>query len=137
MPYYYKLRRGAVLLACHRETCHRTLDTLEGSGGREWRGVGGGMGGGKNGRGWEDEEAIAAPGGIDPVHTRRLLRGGVPVSLGGLGVRLCSPSFAFATATVRNRPQPSATVQSSSCVKLGCLLHVRPQASQVKPKHIL
>ena len=33
----------------------------------------------------------------------------VPVSLGGLGVRLCSPSFAFATATVRNRPQPSAT----------------------------
>ena len=34
----------------------------------------------------------------------------VPVSLGGLGVRLCSPSFAFATATVRNRRQPSATV---------------------------
>ena len=34
----------------------------------------------------------------------------VPVSLGGLGVRLCSPSFAFATATVRNRSQPSATV---------------------------
>ena len=32
----------------------------------------------------------------------------VPVSLGGLGVRLCSPSFAFATATVRNRSQPSA-----------------------------
>ena len=32
----------------------------------------------------------------------------VPVSLGGLGVRLCSPSFAFAVATVRNRPQPSA-----------------------------
>ena len=36
----------------------------------------------------------------------------VPVSLGGLGVRLCSPSFAFATATVRNRPQPSATVRN-------------------------
>ena len=32
----------------------------------------------------------------------------VPVSLGGLGVRLCSPSFAFAVATVRNRPQPLA-----------------------------
>ena len=27
----------------------------------------------------------------------------VPVSLGGLGVRLCSPSFAFAVATVGNR----------------------------------
>ena len=27
----------------------------------------------------------------------------VPVSLGGLGVRLCSPSFAFAFASVRNR----------------------------------
>ena len=34
----------------------------------------------------------------------------VPVSLGGLGVRLCSPKVAFATATVGNRPQPSATV---------------------------
>ena len=32
----------------------------------------------------------------------------VPVSLGGLGVRLCSPSFAFSVATVRNRSQPSA-----------------------------
>ena len=29
----------------------------------------------ENGRGWEDEEAIAAPRGLDPVHTRRLLRG--------------------------------------------------------------
>ena len=37
----------------------------------------------------------------------------VPVSLGGLGVRLCSPSFAFATATVRNRRQPSATACGS------------------------
>ena len=36
----------------------------------------------------------------------------VPVSLGGLGVRLCSPSFAFATATVRNRRQPFATVRN-------------------------
>ena len=36
----------------------------------------------------------------------------VPVSLGGLGVRLCSPSFAFATATVRNRSQPFATVRN-------------------------
>ena len=36
--------------------------------------------------------------------------GRVPVSLGGLGVRLCSPSFAFAFATVRNRRQPFATV---------------------------
>ena len=34
----------------------------------------------------------------------------VPVSLGGLGVRLCSPSFAFAVATVRNRSQPLAVV---------------------------
>ena len=34
----------------------------------------------------------------------------VPVSLGGLGVRLCSPKVAFATATVRNRRQPFATV---------------------------
>ena len=32
----------------------------------------------------------------------------VPVSLGGLGVRLCSPSFAFAVATVRKCPQPLA-----------------------------
>ena len=32
----------------------------------------------------------------------------VPVSLGGLGVRLCSPSFAFSVATVRNRRQPFA-----------------------------
>ena len=37
----------------------------------------------------------------------------VPVSLGGLGVRLCSPSFAFATATVGNRPQVFAT----ACVR--------------------
>ena len=36
----------------------------------------------------------------------------VPVSLGGLGVRLCSPSFAFAVATVGNRSQPSATVRN-------------------------
>ena len=33
----------------------------------------------------------------------------VPASLGGLGVRLCSPSFAFAFATVRNRSQVFAT----------------------------
>ena len=32
----------------------------------------------------------------------------VPVSFGGLGVRLCSPSFAFAVASVRNRSQPLA-----------------------------
>ena len=38
----------------------------------------------------------------------------VPVSFGGLGVRLCSPKVAFATATVRNRPQPSATVRSTA-----------------------
>ena len=36
----------------------------------------------------------------------------VPVSLGGLGVRLCSPSFAFATATVGNRPQVFASVRN-------------------------
>ena len=34
----------------------------------------------------------------------------VPVSFGGLGVRLCSPEVAFATATVRNRSQAFATV---------------------------
>ena len=34
----------------------------------------------------------------------------VPVSLGGLGVRLCSPKVAFASATVGNRLQPFATV---------------------------
>ena len=32
----------------------------------------------------------------------------VPVSLGGLGVRLCSPSFAFSVATVRKCSQPLA-----------------------------
>ena len=36
----------------------------------------------------------------------------VPVSLGGLGVRLRSRKVAFATATVRNRRQPFATVRS-------------------------
>ena len=35
-----------------------------------------------------------------------------PFHLGGLGVRLCSPKVAFATATVGNRPQPSATVRN-------------------------
>ena len=45
----------------------------------------------------------------------------VPVSLGGLGVRLCSPKVAFATATVRNRSQPFATVGN------------RPQPSVVTP----
>ena len=39
----------------------------------------------------------------------------VPVSLGGLGARLCSPSFAFAVATVGNRRQPSATVGNRPC----------------------
>ena len=41
----------------------------------------------------------------------------VPVSLGGLGVRLCSPSFAFAVATVRNRSQPFASVRNRLCVR--------------------
>ena len=41
----------------------------------------------------------------------------VPVSLGGLGVRLCSSSFAFATATVGNRRQPSPTVANRLCVR--------------------
>ena len=41
----------------------------------------------------------------------------VPVSLGGLGVRLCSPSFAFAFATVRNRSAVRlSTVASASGV---------------------
>ena len=38
----------------------------------------------------------------------------VPVSFWGLGVRLCSPSFAFAVATVGNRRQPSATVRGDA-----------------------
>ena len=41
----------------------------------------------------------------------------VPVSLGGLGVRLCSPSFAFVFATVGNRPQPFATVGNHLSVR--------------------
>ena len=49
----------------------------------------------------------------------------VPVSLGGLGVRLCSPSFAFAVATVGIRRQPSATV---------CVDAVMASASGVVPK---
>ena len=36
----------------------------------------------------------------------------VPVSLGGLGVGLCSPKVAFAVATVSNRSHPSATVRN-------------------------
>ena len=46
----------------------------------------------------------------------------VPVSLGGRGVWLCSPSSAFAAATVRNRRQPSATVRNG--------LHVRHSSPQ-------
>ena len=48
---------------------------------------------------------------IAPVFPECVAR--VPVSLGGLGVGLCSPSFAFAFATVGNRSQPSAT----ACVR--------------------
>ena len=36
----------------------------------------------------------------------------VPVSFGGLGVRLCSRKVVSVSATVRNRPQPSATVRN-------------------------
>ena len=44
----------------------------------------------------------------------------VPVSLGGLGVRLCSPSFAFATATVRNRLRDRCkALHSGECVWSG------------------
>ena len=44
----------------------------------------------------------------------------VPVSLGGLGVRLCSPSFAFAAATVRNRPREGRkALHSGECVWSG------------------
>ena len=38
----------------------------------------------------------------------------VPVSLGGVGVELCSPHHAFVAATARNRPQPFATVRNRS-----------------------
>ena len=44
----------------------------------------------------------------------------VPVSLGGLGVRLCSPSFAFAVATVRNRLRDRhKALHSGECVWSG------------------
>ena len=44
----------------------------------------------------------------------------VPVSLGGLGVRLCSPSFAFATATVGNRLRDRRkALHSGECVWSG------------------
>ena len=40
----------------------------------------------------------------------------VPVSFGGVGVRLCSPKVVSAFATVRNRPQPFACPpQPSAC----------------------
>ena len=58
----------------------------------------------------------------------------VPVSLGGLGVRLCSPSFAFAFATVRNRRQVSATA-CGSAVRLSTVASVSgvvPKACQVE-----
>ena len=57
----------------------------------------------------------------------------VPVSLGGLGVRLCSPSFAFAVATVRKCPQVSATA-CVSAVRLSTVASVSgvvPKACQV------
>ena len=53
----------------------------------------------------------------------------VPLSLGGLGVRLCSPSFAFSVATVRNRRQVSATV-CGDAVRLS----TEPSVSGVVPK---
>ena len=53
----------------------------------------------------------------------------VPVSLGGLGVRLCSPKVAFATATVGNRSQPFATV-CGDAVRLSTVA----SASGVAPK---
>ena len=58
----------------------------------------------------------------------------VPVSLGGLGVRLCSPSFEFAVATVRNRSQVSATA-CVSAVRLSTMASVSgavPKACQVE-----
>ena len=58
----------------------------------------------------------------------------VPVSLGGLGVRLCSPSFAFAFATVGNRSQPSATI-CVSAVRLSTVASASgavPKACQVE-----
>jgi len=36
-------------------------------------------------------------------------------TLGVWGLRVCSLDFAFTFATVRNRPQPSATVRNRSC----------------------
>ena len=44
----------------------------------------------------------------------------VPVSLGGLGVGLCSPSFAFAVATVRNRLRDRRkALHSGECFRSG------------------
>ena len=58
----------------------------------------------------------------------------VPVSLGGLGVRLCSPSFAFSVATVRNRRQVFATA-CGDAVRLSTVASVSgvvPKACQVE-----
>ena len=58
----------------------------------------------------------------------------VPVSLGGLGVRLCSPSFAFAFASVRKCPQVSATA-CGDAVRLSTVASVSgvvPKACQVE-----
>ena len=55
----------------------------------------------------------------------------VPVSLGGLGVRLCSPKVAFAFATVGNRSQPSATV-CVSAVRLSTRVRLEWSWKRVK-----
>ena len=54
----------------------------------------------------------------------------VPVSLGGLGVRLCSPSFAFAVATVRKCPQVSATA-CGDAVRLSTVASVSAGAQKL------
>ena len=57
----------------------------------------------------------------------------VPVSFGGLGVRLCSRKVVSVFATVRNRPQPSATV-CVSAVRLSTVASasgVVPEVCQV------
>ena len=58
---------------------------------------------------------VAVEGSIFPECVAR-----VPVSLGGPGVRLCSPSFAFAVATVRNRLRDRRkALHSGECVWSG------------------
>ena len=60
----------------------------------------------------------------------------VPVLLGGLGVRLRSPSFAFAVATVPNRRQPSATARLSTVASTAGVLQKVCQVESCRRSYI-